>query len=206
MRNRGFNKFALGVPVVLALLIALILFFNKDERREECLLRLNSLYPVHAKVEEILNTAPTKDARFFAFKYVDNNANIYSLLLDKGSKFELHRYYQFGGWDIKHLPKIEGRALFSKFETLFAQSSDRLNSGTLHAGCGAAMFKSKNDKVEKMLASDSVLLTTIVGDIENDRQKFFNDRSHLNSMNYNDELERLSIERIKDSLFHETDL
>lgn len=181
----------------LAILIVAFVWPKSKLVSDECISNLSSLNYIYeidnAPLKSNLNI--DKSESYFVFKTQGLNSLIYYLLLETNEGYELHEFYQFGGWEVKALGKKEGRHVFVILINLFNEPKEP--AALLHNSCAVAELNINGTKVLKEINTSHPLSNKIFEDIWKERQNMFNIEMYLVRLEY------IEKEELKDDVFFE---
>lgn len=177
MRNQELIKI-LFIPILVA--IVLIFFFIESyKEKEDCRLTLTNLNSFYE-----LSNSPVKkganiisDGSYFAFKTAGGNSLMYYLLVEKKDRFELHKFFQFGGWKSQNIEVREGRLIFDKLRTLSTEPNSE--SKLFHTACAVTEYRDEKSKTLKYINESHPVSVKIMNEIFSKRESIYNQEEHL---------------------------
>jgi len=177
MRNQELTK-VLFIPILIAIFLAFF-FIESYKEKEKCrltLANLNSFFELsNSPVKKGANII--SDGSYFVFKTAGGNSLMYYLLVEKKNHFELHEFFQFGGWKSQNLEVGEGRLIFDKLRALSTEPASE--SKLFHSSCAVTEYRDENSKVLKYTNESHPVSVKIINEIFSKKESVFNQEEHL---------------------------
>jgi hypothetical protein len=102
---------------------------------------------------------------------------MYYLLVEKNKGYELHKFFQFGGWKSQYLEIKQGKMIFDKLKNLFTEPVK--DSKLFHSSCAVTEYRFGESTSFKLINDSHPLSNEIMKNIFHKREGLFNKEEHL---------------------------